>query len=88
MYFFAGKYDHVDGYATNELWTVLFPDSIREDSPARVVCQWSGTWQGVEKENSIYKGRITKAEWSTEGHINIEIFRDDSSLYYWYVMHH
>jgi hypothetical protein len=88
MHFFAGKHNHVDGYAKNELWTVLFPDSIKKDDPARVVCQWTETANSVKKENAVWKGKITKADRASDGHIDIDIFKDDSNLYYWYVVHH
>ncbi|KAK2462187.1 hypothetical protein APHAL10511_005775 [Amanita phalloides] len=83
-YFFAGKFSHeTTSYANNELWTVLLPRSLRVGDPAIVVCQWTKTAAGVQKHNDIWNGEITKLTRDSSG-ITIEIFKDDSNLYYWF----
>jgi hypothetical protein len=86
VYLFSGKFSHVNAYADNELWTVTFPDAIREDSVAIVICQWTETADSKRKQNSEWKGKITRADNEGSGEIRIEIFKDDSTLYYWYVL--
>jgi hypothetical protein len=84
-YFFAGKFSHERrSYADNELWIVLFPGHLTSDSdsPVIVVCQWTETANGQKKHNDVWKGKVTRVDGD-----NIEIFKNDSNLYYWYVVH-
>lgn len=84
MYMFAGKFSHeTKSYADNELWTIFFPDGFETGDIAIVLCQWTKKADGRPKVNEKWTGIITKAEGS--GEIQLEIFKDDPTLYYWYV---
>ena len=84
MYLFVSKFNHsISKYASTELWTITFPYNIKTDDHVIVVFQWTESADGKEKYNDKWVGKITKAEGS--GEININIFKDDSTLYYWYV---
>lgn len=85
MHIYSGKFTHIDGYAQNELWTVTFPNEIRVGDDAIVICQWTRTYGGDEKKNGELRGKITKVGTVKNGPTQIEIFKGDSDLYYWYV---
>lgn len=84
MYIYAGKFSHVDGYANDDLWTVTFPDGIKAGNDAIVICQWTSTGDGKLRQNAEWRGRITRLD-AQENETKIQLFKDDSTLYYWYV---
>ncbi|KAK6521991.1 hypothetical protein TWF281_002563 [Arthrobotrys megalospora] len=82
MYQYVGKINHVDGYARNELFTILFPTTIREGNKASVVMQWTRTYVGEEKSNDARLGTITRVVNAPDGTRTVELFRGE--FYYWY----
>ena len=83
MHIYSGKFTHIDGYATNELWTITFPNEIKAGDDAILMCQWTKMYAGEEKMNEVGRGKITKLETVTNGPTQIEIFKGDR--YYWCV---
>lgn len=85
MYVYMGKFDHVDGYAKNELCTIVFPTTIESCNDAILTCQWTVTAKGVKNANADSTGKITRADMQASGEIKIDMFKGDSAIYYWHV---
>ncbi|KAF3221859.1 hypothetical protein TWF679_007074 [Orbilia oligospora] len=83
MFQFVGKITHDSGYATNELFTVLFPTTIRQGNKVSVVMQWTKTPapDEVEKENNAQIGTITRVINRSDDSKEVEVHRGEH--YYW-----
>ncbi|KAK6342448.1 hypothetical protein TWF718_007851 [Orbilia javanica] len=80
---YVGKINHIDGYAQNELFTVLFPNSIRLGHKASVVMQWTKKADGEVKANGTELGSVATITCHEDGSKEVEICKD-SENYYWF----